>query len=76
MAIVQNPIIQVENTSFPDGRYVIKNRAANLFWNAGTSPIQKLYFWSTTIPAAEAKDPAYNFVQVNKHSPTIQVFKR
>jgi hypothetical protein len=48
MAIVQMPIVQVESPSFPDGRYFIKNRAADIFWNAGHNPITTVYFYSTT----------------------------
>ena len=44
MAIVQMPIVQVETPSFPDGRYFIKNRAADIFWNsAGFSTITSVY---------------------------------
>ena len=34
MAIVQLPIVQVESP-IPDGRYAIKNRAADFFWDTG-----------------------------------------
>jgi hypothetical protein len=78
MAVVQKRIVQVESPSFPDGRYIIKNRAANLLWNAVISPtgIQTVYFWNTTVPVAAAKYPSHDYLQVNKHSPIIQVFKR
>jgi hypothetical protein len=74
MAIVQMPIVQVESPSIPDGRYIIKNRAADIFWNAGHSPITSVYFWSTT--TEEVRNPKYDFVKVSEHSPIIQVFKR
>jgi hypothetical protein len=73
MAIVQVPIVQVEIPSFPDGRYIIKCRAANIFWNARVSPIGTLYFWPATVAAA--KDSSNEFVKVSEQSPTIQVFK-
>ena len=68
MAIVQ---VQVESPSIPDGTYLIKNRAADFFWNAGRNPIETVYFWPTTMATAKAQ----SYAQVNKHSPIIQVFK-
>jgi hypothetical protein len=43
--IVQNPLVQVE-IRIPDGRYAIKNRAADFFWNG--PPITVGYFYSGT----------------------------
>ena len=37
MAIVQ---------AIPDGKYVIKNRTADIFWNAGSRPIEVVLFYS------------------------------
>ena len=71
MAIVQKPII-IKSPSIPDGKYVIKNRAADIYWNTGNSPFTTVYFWTTTT------EPAKNdrYVQVNNHSsPIIQVVK-
>ena len=72
MAIVQTPIVQVESPLIPDGRYIIKNRAADIFWNAESIPLKKVHFWPDTI--TNAKHISY-YGQVNEHSPTIQVFK-
>jgi len=60
MAIVQMGIVQVKNPSIPDGRYIIKNRAADIFWNAGNlnSPFTTVYFWKATM--VHAKDIEYN----------------
>jgi hypothetical protein len=75
MAIVQMPVVQVpvESPSIPDGRYLIKSRAADIFWNAGYNPIVTVYLWPTTIE--EAKNSSNDFLQVNQHSPIIQVLK-
>ena len=56
----------------PDGKYLIKNRAADIYWTA--HPIKTVYFWPkpTNIPF---KLEHASWVQVNKHSPIIQVFK-
>jgi hypothetical protein len=72
-------IVQVASPSIPDGRYFIKNRAANFFWYAGYSPIRTVYFLSGTME--QVKSSYYcklENVQVNEHSPTIhlEVFKR
>ena len=61
MAIVQRPLI------FSDGRYVIKNRAVNIFWNVWLNPMKAVHFFSTTVDSAKAN----NFNQVNNHSPII-----
>ena len=48
IAIVQKPIVQVE-IRIPDGRYAIKNRGGDFFWNsAHQKPIQVVYFFSPT----------------------------
>ena len=67
MAIVQMPI---EMPSIPDGKYFIKNRAAGIYWNTGDPPYKMVYFWSTTIESVKNNQ----YVQVNNHSPIIQVF--
>ena len=63
MAIVQAEVQvesppKVEVTSIPDGRYIIKNRAADFYWDADTNG--KVYFWKTTLEQAKQ----YNFYQV------------
>ena len=64
MAIVQRRPIQ-------NGKYVIKNRSADICWNAGDSPIQTVYFAGTTIENAKIQ----NYLQVINHSPIILVFR-
>ena len=65
MAIVQLPIVKVENPSIPDGKYVIKNRAADIYWNMVVNPITKVHFWSTII---QVKDfPNCTLTQVNNY---------
>ena len=72
VAVVQKPIVQVESPLIPDGRYIIKNRAADIFWNAQSIPIKTVHFWPDTI--MEAKNDKYAG-QVNEHSSIIEVFK-
>ena len=72
MAIVQKPIVQVERPSIPDGRYVIKNRAAEIYW-ASWNIAKTVDFWSGTQTSVV---PEFTkTIQVNKHSLIIQVFK-
>ena len=61
MAIVLNP-------SLPDGRYFIKNRAADIYWNAWTNPIKTVHF--SSVPSTASLD--VNHVQVIEHSPIIK----
>jgi hypothetical protein len=70
MAIVQMPIVPVESPSIPDGRYFIKNRAADFYWNAWHNPITTVHFYNSTMPQT-SRFP----LQVNEHFLTIQVFK-
>jgi hypothetical protein len=68
MAIVQNVHLPIE---IPDGKYLIKNRTQDFFWGAdGLNPIKNVYFYPTTCTAKNI-----NYLQVNKHSQIIQVFK-
>ena len=62
MAIVQKPLL------IPDGTYVIKNRAADIFWAVNKTTV---YFCPATMEKAKAAKSA----KVNKHSPIIRVFK-
>ena len=64
-------IVQVKTPSIPDGKYVIKNRAADICWNAGNNPITTVYFSGTTIENAKVQ----NYLQVINHSPIIPVFR-
>ena len=71
MCIVQKPIVQVENPSIPDGKYFIKNRAADILWAAWDILLNsRVHFWTGTHWAA-----AHPAIQVNEHSLVIQVFK-
>ena len=70
MAIVQveNPS-KVQNPSIPDGKYVIKNRAKDIYWNANYNG--DVYFYLTTMEYVKK----HNYMQVSNHFPIIQVFK-
>jgi len=54
-------IVQVKPPPVPDGRYVIKNRAEDIFWSAGYNPITTVYFYLTTLE--QAKDVRYISLQ-------------
>ena len=72
MAVIQMPI---ESPSIPDGKYAIKNRAADIYWYLGHNPITTVHFWfpGTTV---NLKDICNDLeLQVSKHTPIIQVFK-
>ena len=70
-----NPNEPMAIVQMPDGKYVIKNQAEDIYWNAGDKPIKTVKFssWPTSLTHAKA----FNYLQVNKpeHSPIIQVFK-
>ena len=63
-------IVQVD-PSIPDGRYVIKNRAANIYWNAWSKPIKTVHFIANTMKYA--KNSAHTHCQVSLEN--IQVFR-
>ena len=67
MAIVLDPSL------LRDGRYFIKNRVADIYWNAWSNPIKTVHFWhtSTIIKNVTFKDP----IQVNERSFIIQLFR-
>ena len=76
MAIVQRsnhqmPIIPVENPSIPDGRYVIKNGAADIYWNVGSDNFKTVYFCFFTMVEVKFS----NYTQVIENSSKFQVFK-
>ena len=65
MAIVQNPIVQleVESPSIPNGIYFIKNRTGSIYWSVrGWPSLENVLFWTTTNDISE-----HSFVQVNDH---------
>jgi hypothetical protein len=64
MAIVLSPPI-------PDGKYLVKNRAGDVYWSAGGKPITTVYFFPATLEFAKEK----NYLHVNEHFPIIQVFR-
>jgi hypothetical protein len=73
MAIDQMPIAQVDSP-IPKGRYLIKNRAANIYWYK--EPIM-LYFWFiTTMSIWRGGATGFLPGQVNKHSLISQLFRR
>ena len=68
-------IVQVKNPSIPDGRYLIKNRTADIYWATGHNPIRSVHFYPTTsMDNLEiAKIPSH--MQVNEHSSIILLFR-
>jgi hypothetical protein len=62
--------LPVACASIPDGRYLIKNRAADIYWAAWNNPIRMVSFYPTTMEYAGKID----YCQVNAHS-VIQVFR-
>ena len=70
MAIVQRPP-PPPNVPIPDRKYVIKNRAKNIFWTSGNDPRKAVLFWGSKMDSAKK----YDHYQVNNHSPIVQVFK-
>ena len=56
-------IVQVKNPSIADGKYVVKNRANDIYWAAGGNPFATIYFFLGTTENAKS----YNFLQVNNH---------
>ena len=50
MAIVQTP---VKAPSISDGKYVIKNQAADIYWGAGHNPIKTVKFYPITMETAK-----------------------
>ena len=61
----------------PDGRYFIKNRAADIFWNASHNPIRTVRFDLIEFDLVEQvveSAQKYRNMQVNEHS-IIQVFR-
>ena len=67
MAIVQGGPIQ-------NGKYVIKNRALDFYWDAWNNPITNVYFYRTDATANQLRhDNSYKSLKVNNYSPIIQV---
>ena len=57
LAIVQVEMatVQVESPSMPNGRYAIKNRAADVFWNStAKNPLETVHFHPTTVVLANS----------------------
>ena len=67
MAIVQVPVARLESPSFklPDGRYIIKNRAVDIYWNVILTPVNKVFFWPTPPNMNDS------YLQVSEHSPIL-----
>ena len=62
-------IIQV----IPDGKYIIKNRTADIFWNAGKRPIEVVYFYSEeSVTLVKAKNYDNLHVRSILHLPSDQ----
>ena len=68
-------IVQVKTPSIPDGIYIIKNRAVDIFWYALYNNFYKritaINFYAFDSDSAKSNTS----FQVNNHSPIIQVFK-
>jgi len=47
MPILQMPNVQVETPPIPDGKYIIKNRAVDIYWTVG---LRSVYFWPIAVP--------------------------
>ena len=76
MPIVQMPIVQVESPPISDGKYVIKNRAGDIYWSVyGSTPrtLKKVRFWQWSTSQKRPGNSQYE--QVNKHSPTVHVLR-
>ena len=73
MAIVLTPLapLRLAPLAIPDGRYLIKNRAADVYWYVGNNPIQTVYFSQSTIEIAKVG----SYAKVNEHYPIIKVFR-
>ena len=63
--------IVIKNPSRPDGKYAIKNRAKDIYWNAQYNPIRIVHFYANRMEYVKK----YNFMQVNNHVPIVQVFE-
>ena len=62
----------MEVTSIPDGSYVIKSRAGDLYWSAyKLESTEFVYFWETSKMEKAKSD---RDTQVNEHSTIILVF--
>jgi hypothetical protein len=59
-------VLVAKNPLIPDGRYIIKNRAANVYWATDYNPMVSVYFWYTTIEVT-----SYDLVKVS----ILQLFK-
>ena len=46
-------IVQRLPVSIPDGKYAIKNRAKDIFWNACNNPIKTVHLWTYPIDSAK-----------------------
>jgi hypothetical protein len=68
----KKPMVIVQTPPVPDGRYAIKNRAADIFWlwNGYSTTV---YFGQTPL---EDKKDSNRSMQVNEHSSIIQEFRR
>ena len=67
MSILQRPIVQVESP-IQDGRYIIKNRVADIFWNPA-GYFRTVFYFITTVVQAKSN----TYLQVRS---ILQLFKR
>ena len=65
-------IVHVKNPSIPDGRYVIKSRAWDIYWKTEHNPISRVRFWPCPMNYAMDYVKKCNDMQVRKYiSPII-----
>ena len=55
----------IQVTSIPDGRYLIKNRAVGIYWSAASKPNRTVCFFFCYPTTENAKD--HKHLQVNEH---------
>ena len=67
-------IVLMPECPIPEGKYLIRNRAADIYWTASINSTKTVYFCFVILDLANAS--SFHWAQVNKHSPIIQVFKR
>ena len=69
------PMAIVERGPIQNGKYTIKSRAEDVYWDVWSNPIRTVYFYRNILTANDLRDDNYNSYQVNSHSLIIQVFR-
>ena len=71
-------IVQAQTPLIPEGKYLIKNRGADIYWGMTPvyNPIKKVYFYSTSeLEIAELKTENATFMQVKKFLQIFQCYR-